>query len=442
MIKTEHPSILKEFEQSLIRDYAEIKEYSVSTITSYQETIEPMLKWICKKKKIPDKELKVRDIKTDDIINYRVYLSRDHRNNRTGNKLSRSSIGTYIPAINKFCEVFKIKSKLDSKFRAVHTNTIYLKFKIPNKGQVMRELIPLSSEELQLVFEESMKTRNGKRDYAIMRIAYDCALRRSEVIGLNDEDVFRETRVVDGVERDLPYARIGNLDFIPKDNSDGKIQLDEITWNAIQEYRKIRNPYTKITNIDLKFKFKEEEIAEAKQRLKEARDKGQEWKVKELQNKIKVLYVQRNRLENKIKIINDSNKAMFLSSQRKRLSDSNVDIIYKDIGIRTKIIKKKMFSSHIMRKSRATDLYKQGWLLDEVKKVTRHSTIKALQRYIHSTIDEVNGKLYHSYQNNKTEQIAQPKLQTKPTNNKYETIKRLYDDGIITKTEMLQKLGV
>ena len=439
MIKTKHPSILKEFEQSLIRDYAEIKEYSESTINSYQEGIEPMLSWISKKKNISDDNFKVSDIKTDDVISYRLYLSREHRNKRTGNKLSQTSIATLLSSINKFCEVFRIKSKLNSKDRSVHNNSVYLKFKIPQKSAVTRELIPLTKDELQLVFKESKNTTNGKRDYAIMRIAYDCAMRRSEVIGLNIDDVFREKREVNGVERDLPYARIGNLDFIPKDNSDGKIQIDEETYRAIEEYKKVRNPYTKIDNIDLKFQIKEKEIAEAKQRLAEARDKEQDWEIKKYENKIKSLWVQRNRLKDEIEMINDSNKTMFLSSQRKRLSDSNVDIIYKDIGIRTKIIEKKLFSTHIMRKTRATDLDRQRWSLDEIRKVTRHKSIQALQRYIHRTQDEVNEKLYQSYQNGKTQMTEQPK---EPQNSKYELLAKMVKDKIITKEEMLQRLGL
>jgi len=394
-------------------------------------------------------KLTLSDLKitADDVINYRLYLKK-HKNNRTGNYLAKSTIRTIIPAINKFCEIYQIKNKInkDNRFNT-NNNSIYLKFKLPKQGKPIRELMPLTRNELQKVFEASKENPNEieqLRNYAIMRIMYCCAMRRSEVQGLNVDDVYRVTREINGVEKSLPYVRIGNLDFTPKDYSHGVVLIDEETFDAIQKYKEVRNPFLKIGNIELKLELKEEEINETKLKLQKARENKQEWKVEKLKKRIKSLWVQYNRLKDKKELINDSNKAMFLSSQRKRMSTSNIDTIFKNIGIKTGLIKKKPFTSHIMRKTRATLLDKAGWSLDEIKGVTRHKSTEALQGYIKRTDAEISEKLYNSYQqSNKTELTVQPiKPKTEIKTDNYPILAKMVKDNIISKAEMMKRLGV
>ncbi|MCK4365959.1 MAG: site-specific integrase [Thermoplasmatales archaeon] len=102
-------------------------------------------------------------------------------------------------------------------------------------------------------------------------------------------------------------------------------------------------------------------------------------------------------------------KALFLSSHKRRLGYTTLHRIIKEVGVKAGI--KRRVYPHMFRASMLTFMDKNGASVFEIKAQSRHKQIKTVERYVRHS-DEHNKEVY-----NKTMPEFNGKTQPEPTSN-------------------------
>jgi site-specific recombinase XerD len=128
-------------------------------------------------------------------------------------------------------------NSLTPKFNGVNSYLVYIgkdedwlkKYKLKPPQSITPNKVPLSVEDIQSLFKTSS---NDIRNNAILKTLYYSAIRRSELIGLNLEDIDYERQKL----------RIGSNTFNPKRNKHQEINIHPDCLEAIKKYLTIRSP--------------------------------------------------------------------------------------------------------------------------------------------------------------------------------------------------------
>ena len=144
-----------------------------------------------------------------DIPLIRSYYSQlaDRKNKKRAGGLSNNYLNLHLLAIEKLLDYLRQKGKL-----------ILPKTGIPREEEIAAPVIPLSAEQVALLYQathfyEANKKPYALRDRAMLAIYYDCGLRRNEGVMLDCKDINFDSRLVhvrhgkNNLQRFVPFSK-------------------------------------------------------------------------------------------------------------------------------------------------------------------------------------------------------------------------------------------
>ncbi|MCP6719372.1 MAG: tyrosine-type recombinase/integrase [Patescibacteria group bacterium] len=173
-------------------DYCEVEKGLASkTQENYQRYLQKLVSWLKKAKK---DNLKPHQLTTDDIWNYRLYLSK-YRDNK-GKSLKKLTQNYYLIALRALLGYFT-----DKDIVSLPSSKITLP-KDAKKGETIKFLKLEQIEKLLLA--PNTKKPIGLRDRAILESFFSTGLRIAELVALNQEQF---TNIKD--KKDLELSIVG-----------------------------------------------------------------------------------------------------------------------------------------------------------------------------------------------------------------------------------------
>ena len=283
------PDIIRDYEDYLII----IQEKAESTVKSYIGDLMLFINFLKTKnnfKNIPVDNVFINKIELHDIYSFLSYVKRERNNSAYARARKIASIKSFF----KYCE---------TKLRIIENNPCH-ELEIPKLGK--HQIQYLSLEESQKLLT-NIVGRNKERDYCILTLFLNCALRLSELCNIKVSDIKDDMLVVRG-----------------KGDKDRTVYLNEKCIKSLEEYKKIRNK--------------------------------------------------------------NKSDYLFLSERKKKISKREVQYIVKKNIIDKKLDKNK-YSTHKLRHTSATLLYKYGKVdIRTIQKILGHKNISTTQIYTH--VDE------------------------------------------------------
>ena len=283
------PDIIRDYEDYLII----IQEKAESTVKSYIGDLMLFINFLKTKnnfKNIPVDNVFINKIELHDIYSFLSYVKRERNNSAYARARKIASIKSFF----KYCE---------TKLRIIENNPCH-ELEIPKLGK--HQIQYLSLEESQKLLT-NIVGRNKERDYCILTLFLNCALRLSELCNIKVSDIKDDMLVVRG-----------------KGDKDRTVYLNEKCIKSLEEYKKIRNK--------------------------------------------------------------NKSDYLFLSERKKKISKREVQYIVKKNIIDKKLDKNK-YSTHKLRHTSATLLYKYGKVdISTIQKILGHKNISTTQIYTH--VDE------------------------------------------------------
>ena len=192
---TDCPQVLRDF----LAYHENIKAQSPKTISEYFLDLRMFLRFIRLMRNsmpintdlniIPIKDIDldfIRSITTSEIFDFLSYLANDRETNpesySSGKGISPTSRSRKLSAIKSFYKYLTIRTKQLSENPVADLEYPKLRKSLP-KYLTMAESAALL---------KSVSGVNQKRDYAILMLFLNCGIRRSELVGLNLNDVYED----------------------------------------------------------------------------------------------------------------------------------------------------------------------------------------------------------------------------------------------------------
>jgi len=176
-------------------DYCEIeKGLSNNTQKSYHQYLKRFTSWL----KMTNKEdLKPHKLKTEDIWDYRLYLSRKYKHR--GQNLKKITQNYYLIALRALLSYFTAKDIV-----SLPTDKISL----PKDARAEKSIKFLQLEQIEkLLLAPDTKNHIGLRDRAILEVLFSTGLRVAELVALD-----REQFVNISDKKDLELSIVGKGD--------------------------------------------------------------------------------------------------------------------------------------------------------------------------------------------------------------------------------------
>jgi len=172
MKKSKEP-IIKKIPDFL--DYCEVeKGLSEKTQKNYRRYLRKFEQWLNKEKKI---DLKPHELTTDDIWQYRLFLSR-YRDNK-GKTLKKITQNYYLIALRALLSYFSAKD-----IQSIPSDKISL----PKDARKEKTIKFLNLDQIKkLLSSPETNTKIGLRDKAILETLFSTGLRIAELVSLNKE---------------------------------------------------------------------------------------------------------------------------------------------------------------------------------------------------------------------------------------------------------------
>jgi len=333
-----YPEIMQEIRNRLTEE-----NRAENTIISYQKTTTELLDLINKP---------VEELTYNDIYEWRDWVTKKKITKR-GKKHYPNTFSNSFSAINKFCEVYKIKDR-DGQF---------LRLIAPRRIEPEHGRVKLTREEVERLYEA---TKDDPRNYAMFRVMVETFLRVSELIHLNVDDL--EIVIINGVTK---YRfQIGTSEFTPKAQSFRKTYFSEDTYKAIQRWLLVRKILPDTPHYSEIIKIQQ-------QRLKTALAQNNKPEIRRAKTYIGMLELQHRKVV-------DSEKALFHSSWHYRLDRSDVCRTIKEYAIVCHIDKK--LHCHSFRHTGINFWKQAGKSYDQIKGQSGHKSSKTLD--IYGNLDE------------------------------------------------------
>lgn len=195
-----------------------IKGASEKTIKEYRIDLSGFFNFIIKKRlnlKISNHEMDLESLKKisiSDMYAYIRYLDKERLNGHNARARKISSLRTFYNYLTDKIKVIdkNIASELETP-------------KIPKRNPIYLDL-----DESKNILSNIKSRRFYSRDYCIISIFLNCALRLSELVSINLGDI---------------DWRNNSLSIIGKGNKERVIYLNEMVINSIKNYLKDRNEY-------------------------------------------------------------------------------------------------------------------------------------------------------------------------------------------------------
>lgn len=158
-------------------DHLEIERgLSSKTQENYSRFLSKFFNWLIDNKL---EKLKPKDLNSDHIWKYRVFLSR-WRDPKTKKELKKSTQNYYLIALRSYLEFF-----VEKKIAALSPSEIKLA-----KDRKTKEVKFLKLHEVEkLLLAPNIKSKTGRRDRAILETLFSTGLRVAELTALNREQI-------------------------------------------------------------------------------------------------------------------------------------------------------------------------------------------------------------------------------------------------------------
>lgn len=320
----------KDLNPSFLNDYLDyrdiIENLSPTTIYSENINVRTFLKFIYAYKKLKNKnkyyELKdISFLQIDileqatmiDMIEYLKFLIEDL-------KLQEQT------RYDRICIIRIFYKYMHSKMHYIKNNQFY-DLEVPKYK--VKEVVYLTEEESLQLLESPYKynTKYATRDYCILALFLNCGFRRAELANSLMNNLNMETR---------------ELKVIGKGNKERTVPLNDIAYNSLVEYLKIRD--------DSKCLINEREY-------------------------------------------------IFISEKNRHFS---LNAIYNIVKKYMKMcdFENKRFAVHTLRHTSATLLYKNGAGLREIQNLLGHTNLSTTQRYTHIDMDDIRNAVNKNPLNN------------------------------------------
>jgi len=172
-MKKSDKSIIKHIPDFL--DYCEIeKGLASNTQKTYYRFLRRFIIWL---KRTGKENLKPHELTTEDIWDYRLYLSREYR--PRGKNLKKITQNYYLIALRALLSYFADKDIISLPSD---------KIKLPKDARTEKTVKFLTLEQIEkLLLTPNIKTEIGVRDRAILETLFSTGLRVSELVALNRE---------------------------------------------------------------------------------------------------------------------------------------------------------------------------------------------------------------------------------------------------------------
>jgi len=172
-MKKSDKSIIKHIPDFL--DYCEIeKGLSNSTQENYHRFLERFVSWL---KMAGKKDLKPHELTTEDVWNYRLWLSRKYKHR--GKSLKKITQNYYLIALRALLSYFTDKDIVSLPAE---------KIKLPKDAMKEKTVKFLNLEQIEkLLLAPDTKNPIGLRDRAILETLFSTGLRVAELVALNKE---------------------------------------------------------------------------------------------------------------------------------------------------------------------------------------------------------------------------------------------------------------
>lgn len=162
---------------SYFNDYLAIqKNTSAHTIRSYKTTFKLFVKYLINNDKTNIKNISLEDINRENVINFLNYLDNTFN-------ISITTRNQRLAAIKSFCRYIVYED-------ISNINNIQQILLVPIKKGENRQIDFLTKEQLTIFLNSiSTNTRKGIRDYTLVSLMYDSAVRVSEIINVKVNDL-------------------------------------------------------------------------------------------------------------------------------------------------------------------------------------------------------------------------------------------------------------
>ncbi len=212
-------------------DYCEVeKGLSNRTQENYQRYLKKFTNWL---NKVNKKDLLPHNLTTDDIWQYRLYLSRSV--NDKGQSLKKVSQNYYLVALRAFLSYFTAKDIV-----SLPANKITL----PRDTGAEKALKFLDLDKIEKLLNiPDINTNEGLRNKAIMESFFSTGLRISELVSLN-KDLFSNTKDKDYLE----------IRIVGKGNRPRTVYFSERSISWIKKYLQTRKDNEKALFINYRAK--------------------------------------------------------------------------------------------------------------------------------------------------------------------------------------------
>lgn len=186
------PQVLREF----LTYHETIKGQSQRTISEYYLDLRMFLRFIKLMRNdmpvhsaledIPIKDIDlnfIREITTSDVFDFLSYLANDRENpDSAENGIAAASRARKLSAIKSFYKYLTVRTK------QLEENPV-ADLEYPKLRKSLPKYLTLEQSAALL---SSVSGPNEKRDYAILMLFLNCGIRRSELVGLNLTDVYKD----------------------------------------------------------------------------------------------------------------------------------------------------------------------------------------------------------------------------------------------------------
>lgn len=221
------------------------KNYSEHTIRSYKITFKLFVKYLIDNKKISLKKISLNDLTRNNVIDFLNYLE-------TSDNISISTRNNRLAAIKSFCNYLNFQD-------ITELHNIQQILLIPSKKGDNRLIEYLTKEELT-IYLNSIKTNNRKgiRDYTLVSLLYDSAIRESELTNLKVNDLnlgnnpsitvfgkgrkYRQVPITNDTKdlliKFIQLEKLSNFDYLFKGNNDSKCSTKMIS-HIVTKYAKL-----------------------------------------------------------------------------------------------------------------------------------------------------------------------------------------------------------
>lgn len=221
------------------------KNYSEHTIRSYKITFKLFVKYLINNKNINLKKISLNDLTRDNVIDFLNYLE-------NSDNISISTRNNRLAAIKSFCNYLNYQDLTE-----LH-NIQQILLIATKKGE--NKLIEYLTKEELTVYLNSIKTntRKGVRDYTLVSLLYDSAVRVCELTNLKVNDLnlgnnpsitvygkgrkYRQIPITNDTKelliKFIQLEKLNNFDYLFKGNKDSKCSTKMIS-HIITKYAKL-----------------------------------------------------------------------------------------------------------------------------------------------------------------------------------------------------------